>query len=383
MKKNTSLFISIIKSLFTRLTSVFITLTLITLVYINWYYPFVIVGPELLNNPSFNQEFSYWEKTGRPESITIENQNIVKLNLTNPQSNTSLTQIISDPFRFKFLKLSGQIKTEEINPGKKDWQKARLVLSSYDENGNWLPAPQNVARFIGTNKWQLYSKVFRITPTAKQLRVSAQLPHATGTMWIKNLSLKEVHEKRSAIYYKFGFIIVWSVFLTSLLLPYIINPYTWIWRLMVAACLFTVLLGNLALGEQKIEFQKSSIHFLQKMIQPQEERGSVASSDIKDQRNQTHYGRQWERVLVVIFKGGHFIFFALLAFVLPLAIEFKKRRTLIPDLFMLAATTELMQNFIDGRIPLFQDLFINLSGVIVGLFLATIGLRVRKNRLIV
>jgi VanZ family protein len=47
---------------------------------------------------------------------------------------------------------------------------------------------------------------------------------------------------------------------------------------------------------------------------------------------------------------------------------------------MLAASTELMQNFITGREPLLNDLLINLSGVIVGLLLAQVWLQINKNR---
>ena len=87
---------------------------------------------------------------------------------------------------------------------------------------------------------------------------------------------------------------------------------------------------------------------------------------------------------MIIYKGGHFVFFfALLAFILPLPLEFNKRpSSLIPDLFMLAASTELMQNFITGRTPLLKDFLINLLGVVGGLLLAQVWLRINKNRLV-
>jgi VanZ family protein len=377
MKKNISLFLKIVKGLFPGLVPVFVVLTIITLLFVNWYDPFVLIGPELLKNPDFSQEFSNWKKSGQLDNITIENYAIVKLNSSNPRSHTGITQTIDNPVRYKLLKLSGQIKTKDIKPGKRSWEKAWLLLSSYDENGKLLPLPRHVVQLIGTNKWQLYSKIFRIFPTAKQLEVSVLLFKATGIMWIKDLSLREVQQKGSVFYYRTGFIIAWSIFLTGLFVPYIINSYNRIWRLLVVVCLSAVIIGSLTFGEHKTDFLEAVNPIIQKMIQPQSE---VTPSNINEIKGQND--KEQKKISLIIFKGGHFVFFAMLAFVLPLARDFNKSpSSLIPDLFMLAASTELMQNFITGRTPLLMDLLINLSGVIGGLLLAQVWLQINKNRL--
>ena len=376
MKKNISLFLKIVKGLFPGLVPIFVLLAIITLLFVKWYDPFVLIGPELLKNPDFSQKFSNWKKSSQLDNITIEDYGVVKLNSSNPRSYTSITQIIYNPVRYKFLKLSGQIKTKDIKPGKRGWEKAWLLLSSYDENGKLLPLPRHVAQLIGTNNWQLYSKIFKIIPTAKQLHVSALLFKATGIMWIKDLSLREVQQKGSVFYYRTGFIIAWSIFLTSLLVPYIIKSYNRIWRLLVVSCLSAVIIGSLTFGEHRTGLLEAANPIIQKMIQPQSE---VTPSDMKEIKSEND--KEQKKISLIIFKGGHFVFFALLAFVLPLALEFNKRpSSLIPDLFMLAASTELMQNFITGRTPLLKDLSINLSGVIGGLLLAQVWLQINKNR---
>ena len=376
MKKNISLSVRIVKGLFPGLVPVFVILAIITLLFVKLYDPFVLIGPELLKNPDFSQEFSNWKKSGQLDNIAIEDYGIVKLNSSNPRSYTSITQIIYDPVRYKLLKLSGQIKTKDIKPGKRSWEKAWLFLSSYDENGKLLPLPRHVVQLIGTNNWQLYSKIFKIIPTAKQLHVSALLFKATGIMWIKDLSLREVQQKGSVFYYRTGFIIAWGIFLTSLLVPYIIKSYNRIWRILVVVCLSAVIIGSLTFGEHKTEFLEAVKPIIQKMIRPTSE---ITPSDIKEIKGQND--KEQEKISLIIYKGGHFVFFALLAFVLPLALEFNKRpSSLIPDLFMLAASTELMQNFITGREPLLNDLLINLSGVIGGLLLAQVWLQINKNR---
>jgi len=377
MKKNISLFLKIVKGLFPGLVPIFVVLAIITLLFVKWYDPFVFIGPELLKNPDFSQKFSNWKKSSQLDNITIEDYGVVKLNSGNPRSYTSITQIIYNPVRYKFLKLSGQIKTKDIKPGKRDWEKAWLLLSSYDENGKLLPLPRHVAQLIGTNNWQLYSKIFKIIPTAKQLHVSALLFKATGIMWIKDLSLREVQQKGSVFYYRTGFIIAWSIFLTGLFVPYIIKSCNRIWRLLVVVCLSAVIIGSLTFVEHKTSFLEAANPIIQKMIQPQSE---VTSSNINEIKGQND--KEQKKISLIILKGGHFVFFALLAFVLPLALEFNKSpSSVIPDLFMLAASTELMQNFITGRTPLLKDLLINLSGVIGGLLLAQVWLRINKNRL--
>jgi len=378
MKKNISQITRIVKGLFPGLVPVFVILAIITLLFVKWYDPFVLIGPELLKNPDFSQGFSSWKKSGQPDNIAIEDDGIVKLNSINPRSSTSITQIIYGPVRYKFLKLSGQIKTKDIKPGKRNWEKAWLLLSSYDENGKLLPSPRHVVQLVGTNNWQLYSKIFKIIPTAKQLHVSALLFKATGIMWIKNLSLREVQQKGSVFYYRTGFIVAWGIFLTYLLVPYIIKSYNRIWRILVVVCISAVIIGSLTFGEYKTEFVEVVNPIVQKMIRPP---SKITPSDIKETKGQND--KEQEKISLIIFKGGHFVFFVLLAFVLPLALEFDKRpSSLIPDLFMIAASTELMQNFITGRTPLLKDLLINLSGVIGGLLLAHVWLQINKNRFV-
>jgi len=376
MKKNISLFLKIVKGLFPGLVPIFVVLAIITLLFVKWYDPFVLIGPELLKNPDFSQKFYNWKKSSQLDNITIDDYGVVKLNSSNPRSYTGITQTIDDPVRYKFLKLSGQIKTKDIKPGKRSWEKAWLFLSSYDENGKLLPLPRHVVQLIGTNNWQLYSKIFRIFPTAKQLDVSVLLFKATGIMWIKDLSLREVQQKGSVFYYRTGFIIAWSIFLTALFVPYVIKSYNRIWRLLVVVCLSAVIIGSLTFGEHKTFFLEAANPIIQKMIQPQFEVTPSNINEIKDQND-----KEQIKISLIIFKGGHFVFFALLAFVLPLALEFNKSpSSLIPDLFMLAASTELMQNFITGRTPLLKDLLINLSGVFGGLLLAQVWLQINKNR---
>ena len=103
---NSSLLMEIVKKLYPNLVSFFVALALITLLFVIWYDPFVLVGPELLKNPNFSQEFSSWKYSNQPDNVAIEDQGIVKLHSTNPKSNTAITQIISDPVRFKFPQLA-------------------------------------------------------------------------------------------------------------------------------------------------------------------------------------------------------------------------------------------------------------------------------------
>ena len=57
---------------------------------------------------------------------------------------------------------------------------ARLILSSFDEKGLWVPAAHLVAALEGNRPRQRYANVFRVIPEAAELQVTMQLARASG-----------------------------------------------------------------------------------------------------------------------------------------------------------------------------------------------------------
>lgn len=343
----------------------FAVLAIATILFVIFFDVYQEIGPELLPNADFSQGLAKWNFSNQEGAVSLEQPGTVRIINADSGKGVSLQQTIIDPGRFRFLRLTGDIKTDKVKRGKKSWQKARLVLSSHDQDGRWLPAPHHVASLAGTRPWRQYSQVFEIIPAAEQLRVSAQLPRATGILWVKNLSLREVYKKTTTVYFMTGGIILWGLFLAWLVIPYIAAGRTFFLRALVFLSVFAVLMGTLSPGVSKLQFQKDSVQVIQNFIEQPEEIASIQSSE-RD-KNKAEQDRRLFNLLQAATKSGHFILFALLGLSLPIALPLADRRFLLIDLLMLAAATELMQFFIQGRTPLVKDFLIDVAGIIVGL----------------
>lgn len=347
--------------------SAFLGLAALTLLFAFLYDPYQEVGPELLENHDFRDGLRSWQVETEGGSVLLRHPGMVRLQAEVSGKYIGLTQIVRQPVRFELLRLVGEMRTEKVVPGPRDWQQARLILSSHDRDGRWLPAPHHVALLRGAHGWRPYDRVFKIIPAAEQLRVTAQLPKATGTLWVKNLSLRGVVEKKSHIYLQTGFLILWGMFLAWLLVPYVTNGRTVGLRVLLFACFFGVLMGTLTPGMHKIKWQRNSAHLIQKLIEaPGDAAYSVsAGKQLQDKKGE----RRLFGLLQNFTKSGHFVLFALLGIAVPLILPAVTGRFMWGDLAMLAGTTELMQFYIQGRSPMFGDFVIDITGISFGLMI--------------
>ena len=345
---------------------VFLILALSTLFFILSYEPYQNIGSEVLINPDFNDGLTSWKYSTEQESVLVESHGIVRLRSDNIEKSVSLTQIIPEPSRFKLLRLSGEVRTENVVPGKKGWQRARLILSSHDKDGKWLPSPHHVVLLTGTKDWKICSGVFKIIPEAGQLQVTAQLPRATGTMWVRNLSLREVVEKSSAHYFSIFFLLLWAILLAYILIPHVRHSKTFVLQLLVIASAAAVLLGTLTPEERLNRLETDSVQAVKKLIEPAV---STAPKTQEEQKIKEVTDRAFADFLHLASKVGHFIFFTLLVLSFWSAQKEKNLQIFVPDLLMLAAGTEMMQYFVRGRTPLVLDFFIDTGGIVLGMLI--------------
>ncbi len=329
----------------------FISLVVFTLFcteFIGRYQP---IGPELLLNSNFDEGLVHWHQTGKKDSIVIEHSRIVRLRSSDKSSTVSITQNVNEPRRFDVLRLSGDIKVANVKAGEKKWHKARLLLISFDVKGRWLHSAHGVVSLTGSYPWKHYTQVLRVLPKAKQLRVSTQLLKTTGTMWIKNLSLREIVEKPVYLYLKTVCIVLWTIFLFWFLTPLIFGCKGFILRGIVFLTISAILLGTL-MPATKIQQLRDYLVTTDKIEKVKvEERESLLI--------EWHY----------IKTTGHFILFAVLGMSLALGFPLENRKLLLLNIAILAGATELLQFFTEGRRPLIHDWFIDNAGAVLGLIL--------------
>ncbi|MBI4825218.1 MAG: VanZ family protein [Nitrospirae bacterium] len=340
-------------------TAVFFILAFLTVFIADYIGLYEETGPELLANNDFKEGFAGWKRTGPDGLIVLEDLMTVKLYAAAPQNNLNLFQSIKEPERFRLLKLSGDIKTEAVSAGVREWYRAGLVLAHYDDKGIWISAPHVVAALKGDNPWKRYEMIFKVKPEAEEVRVVAQLIKVTGSMRVKNLSLREAVEKPVYKYWQFIYIL-WFIFLAWLVLPLVVECNGIMLKGAVIFTVAVILFGALAPAASKLQFQEDAAATIKKVTsQKSPEIKFSAKAAASEKLKMT---KRW----ILADKSGHFILFSI--FALSLAAGFPRERymMLLIAAVMFAGTTELMQYFVNDRTPQVSDWLIDLGGAASG-----------------
>lgn len=346
-------------------TAVFLLLAFLTVFIADYVGLYEEIGPELLSNNDFKEGFADWRRIGSDYLSLFEDPVSVKMYSAVPENKISLFQSIGDPGRFRLLKLSGDIKTEAVSSGDKEWYRAGLLLAHYDDKGVWISAPHVVVALTDDNPWKRYEKIFQIKPEAAEVRVIAQFIKVTGSMWVKNLSLREAVEKSIYKYWRLIYLL-WFVFLGWLVLSFIVECNGIILKAVVISLVAAILFGALTPGNSKLQLQEDAAATIKKVTGHEQPDIEIKSKiPVKEKLKTT---KRW----ILAAKGGHFIFFCILA--LSLAAGFPRERfiQLFVVVVIFAGATELMQYFVDDRTPQIRDWLLDFAGVMTGflLFLA-------------
>ncbi|OGQ95812.1 MAG: hypothetical protein A2521_01250 [Deltaproteobacteria bacterium RIFOXYD12_FULL_57_12] len=175
------------------------------------------------------------------------------------------------------------------------------------------------------------------------------------------------------LFWRLFFVILWSVFLFWLLMPYLAAGRNR--RLAVGLGLAVVGLLFVALSpyswRQEIQgyagrgFQTST-----RLAGPTAASVKPAAAALK-----TTPARQWSHAA----KYGHFFVFAFIGLCLALSPTAIDKRLLLLDCMLLAGASEMVQFFIQGRQPLVGDWLIDMAGAVLGVFLSeALGVRSKE-----
>ncbi len=320
----------------------FVTLLLfvvLTVVYINYYKPYEVVGDEMLINPTFENGFDGW---GIPDANSVEKDfpGVVALYAMERGKHIYIYQMVTEFSGVKFLRLSGKAETEAITKGPEGWERGRLVAVFNDENGNKI-ATNVVALPWGDSDWKYYERVFELKPGTKTIRVGASIAQVTGVIRVQDISLKPVIIKAEAAYFKMAGLIIWVIMIVWLMWGYL----KYLAQQHVATLLFV---GLLIVG----------------MAMPGGIRDWLASQLPDVSYKLSH------SFIINIDVVSHFLLFLGVAFLLVKTFTEKYLWVIVIDLILLGIATELLQVFIDGRYAEFVDLVVNYSGIAIGVGLA-------------
>jgi len=328
-------------------------LSIATILFFNLYERYTVIGPELLQNGDFDNS-----STG----VTTTNPAVgsTRLHSDAPANFVYTSQDITDFQHYPLLRLSYEIKTVNVSRGPFDWMAARIVLlTSLNPNGTPTHLQTHVLTNIhGTHKWERHEVVFTTHADTSKLNVSAQLAKATGTFWVKNLSLLPVKETALFDTIRTMISILW-IFLTFwIATPIALSALGNIRRTSVL-----ILALAISFGALMPEAQKARIG------------NALLTTKGAGQLPIIHSNMAVFRFSPLlpspdIYKAGHFVMFAFLSIAAlshrPYPIS--RIRTLF-YLLLFAMATEVLQLLVLGRSAQLGDLIIDGAGIATALIL--------------
>lgn len=188
-----------------------------------------------------------------------------------------------------------------------------------------------------------------------QSRVLLQLPHATGRLSVRNLSLKAASLNP---YFSPGQVLAFILgggWLYLVFRPHLSAARHLLLRCGLLLVLGGILLGTLVPGTVNKEISGQTQRLVNKISHKQD--SVVEQSDEKGDFD------DWS-IDIDKAKAMHFSGFLLLGLILSKVLQ--NWGSPLLDGLLLAVTTELLQLFVFGRTALFSDVLIDMAGVAVG-----------------
>ncbi len=329
---------------------------------------YLVIGPELLTDNRFQKKLDHWWHSNQGTSVPVPGSGIAVLQSENPADIIGLTQTIANVDYFKLLRLSCELMTLDMPLHEKEGHMARVVLVSNDRDGEPVYSrPHLMAGLSGKHDWEQHEGVFRVYSDSANVTLSIQIMQTTGTLLVRNLSLRPLAEKRSFQTYRNIAISLWALAGIWIIAPMVKAAFGNAQRTTILAVALTVLAGVLMPESLKEHIGRTLFPSLAK----------VAAGMVS-------YGTfQFLPVLRTpdIYKVGHFFLFALLAAIAlyrrPYALS---RSETFACLILFAFVTEVLQLFIPGRAALLSDVIVDSAGMVMGLALQWIVLSVTSIR---
>lgn len=104
------------------------------------------------------------------------------------------------------------MRCDNVRPGEKMWNRARLLLVQNDGKKDRWDLPHQAAALSGTREWEHYQGFFTLGPDMEKMWVVAQLSCCTGSFSLKNIRLYPVSQTHIYTGVKTGILVSWALF---------------------------------------------------------------------------------------------------------------------------------------------------------------------------
>ncbi len=312
-------------------------------------------------------------------------------------------------FAGDLLLCSGRMKTQDLARGKKAWDAARIMVYFEDENGHirWSH-PHNVGYLSGNNDWQQVSALIEVPSFARKGWVELAHYGIDGIAHFDDISIQPAIWKETYTHWQMFFGMVWAAIMMWLLL----NTHYWtlpwgrpllisaimiiVFVTLPPATMFQVASSGAKLSQKVLHTAEdvfpgstpaqstakqstAEVEQTKSIAQPASKTAKSAIQQKPTKQTQPETPAVAPVKSLDVQKMGHGLLFAVLGFFAFMALYRKVDTTqLVYTLVLFAASTEVLQLVIDGRLFGVTDLFLDIVGIAVGAAIASAFCHVRS-----
>lgn len=346
--------------------------TLISGLYVERY---VDLSPEMLNG-EFTADGSGttgWQVRGDSNRVRINGKHIT-LGGDTQLNSVAILQRFNLFSGSRLLRLSGDISSE-ISPHHSAKGAVGLwSVGQYRASDSRRMASHVAGQLKGETPMQHYSVVFTPLKEESFLKVVLKLYHGAGVLHARDLSLKEVEQVwwyRTLQFFCLG---LWGLFFITFIFPSYWGSNKGLGRvgLILAILMIVIIAGTSFPGSMKNTIDSGinrNLYRVERMCN----------------RIITKVGFEWRLPVAAIRRGlptkstaAHFILFTSLAFGMVVALPNRSLPWAGVDILLLAAGSELIQFYVDGRTPYWGDFGVDLCGVASGFLVACGFILIRR-----
>lgn len=321
---------------------------------------YIPAGPPLiagidLTDPS-------WLKIGDAGQITTP-ESIVQIRNDAPGVTVGIRRHLPVPEDATLVQVEIEAAVKNVSRDLALRQEARLFLAGRTADGRYLwERRHEIAELSGSRGWRPVTRTFDVPPDAASLAIGAQLTGATGTLGVRNLTIRPVSER--------------AVF------PYLANGLLILWGIAGAAIGFLLLKGMRSRWSRFAVAGVAAAAVGVTMAPAKSRRFLVdyvigVPMDAAPEAMAAWMSAAFRHLPVPVDKLGHVVLFAALAALVRLARRDDRTDVQAAALLLFAAATEVLQFYAIDRAPAVSDWLLDAAGILIGLAAAWSMLKLR------
>ncbi len=311
---------------------------------------YIPAGPPLvagidLTDPS-------WLRFGDASQITTP-ENIVQISNDETGVTVGIRRHLPVPEGATLVQVEIEAAVKNVSRDLVLKQEARLFLAGRTADGRYLWEQRHeIAALSGSRGWRPVTRTFEVAPDAASLAIGAQLTGATGTLGIRNLTVRPVTEQAVFPYLANGLLILWGI--TGVAIGFILlRRMQSRWSRFAVAGVAAVAVGvTMAPGKTR--------RFLVDYV-------IGIPMDAVPKAMAISLNESFRQIPVPMDKLGHVLLFAALAALVRLSRRGDRIDLQATALLLFAATTEVLQFYAIDRSPAVSDWLLDAAGIAIGL----------------